>query len=79
MTLVKKVNWTTAVRTSAPHRATRTRRAAHMRARPAVRPTIETGPIRVDRTYLAELRDWGILAGVSLAGWLVAAIVFGAV
>jgi lysozyme family protein len=79
MTLSKKVNWTTALKTGAPHRATRTRRSPHRRAAAAARPAVQTGPIRVERTQLAELRDWGILAGVSLAGWMVAAVAIGLV
>jgi len=85
MTLSPKVNRTTAVRTSAPHRAKPTRRSVHRRsglqrrAAAAARPTIQTGPIIVDRALLVELRDWTILAGVSLAGCMVAAIAIGAV
>jgi hypothetical protein len=48
-------------------------RAVHRRAVAAATPAIQ---ITVEREQLAELRDWGIFAGVSLAGWLAAAITF---
>ena len=35
--------------------------------------------ITVDDALVTEARDWAILAGVSLAGWLVAAIALGVV
>jgi len=69
MALSKKMNWTTALRTSARHRTTRT----------SARPAAQTRSLRIERSHLAELRDWGILAGVSLAGWITAAIAIGTV
>jgi len=83
----KKMNRTTATKTGVRHRAatksgvrrstaTPAARAFHRRAVAAATPAIQ---ITVEREQLAELRDWGIFAGVSLAGWLAAAIVFGVV
>lgn len=69
MTLSKKTNWAPALRTSVRDRTVRT----------SARPATQTRSLRIDHSHLTELRDWGILAGVSLAGWITAAIAFGIV
>jgi hypothetical protein len=69
MTLSKKTNWAPALRMSVRDRTVRT----------SARPVTQTRSLRIDHSHLAELRDWGILAGVSLAGWITAAIAFGIV
>jgi len=78
MTLSQKTRSTT-LKTGVPHRrATKpTRRALHRRAGTAARPAIQNDSIVINRAQLVELRDWTILAGASLVGWLVAAIAIG--
>ena len=83
----KMMNRMTATRTGVRHRtatksgvrrstATPAGRAFHRRAVAAAPPAVQ---ITVEREQLAEICDWGIFAGVSLAGWLAAAITFGVV
>jgi hypothetical protein len=93
MTLTKTTKRTATARTSGPHRTRATRRSVHRsqepgarsqersRTRAATRPAVQAYSItvRIDRAQLTEARDWTILAGVSLVGWLTAAIVFGVV
>ena len=55
------------------------RRFFHRRAAAAGRPAIEAGSISVDRRLFGEVRDWAILAGVSLAACASAAIAIGVV
>ena len=78
MTLSQRTKSTT-LKTGVPHRrATKpTGRALHKRATATARPAIQNDSIVINRAQLAELRDWGILAGASLAGWMVAAIAIG--
>jgi len=93
MTLTKNAKRTASARTSGPHRTRTTRRSVHRsqepgvrsqersRTRAATRTAVQADSITItiDRTQLAEARDWTIFASVSLAGWLTAAIVFGVV
>jgi hypothetical protein len=91
MTLTMKAKRTAMARTSGPHRTRATRRSLHGRAgavhpsrasqrgRTAGRGAIHDYVITVDGALLTEARDWTVFAGVSLAGWLTAAIVFGIV
>ena len=78
MTLSQKTT-TTTLKAGGPHRrATKpTRRTLHKRAAAAARPAIQNDSIVINRAQLVELRDWTILAGASLAGWMVAAIAIG--
>jgi hypothetical protein len=82
----------TATQSGVRHRtAPPRRRTFHRRTVAPAPPATQTGPItvgtdpataiilRVDRMQLAELRDWGILVGASLAGWIATAIAFGVV
>jgi hypothetical protein len=77
--LSQEMSGTTRLRTSGPRRAAPTRRSVHRRAAPTPRPAIQTGSISVDRGLLGEVRDWAILAGVSLAGWASVAVAIGVV
>jgi len=78
MTLSQKTT-TTTFRAGVPHRrATKpTGRALHRRAGAVARPAVQNDSIVINGAQLAELRDWTILAGASLAGWMVAAIAIG--
>ena len=73
MTLSKKTNWAPALRTSVRDRT--------MRMSP--RPRTQTRSIavwnRVNYRLVEEIGDWMLLAGVSLVGWIAAAIAFGIV
>jgi hypothetical protein len=79
MTTATKEKRTQKTRTSGPHRTRPTRRSVHRREQLATRPTVQAGPITVDRAFLTEARDWTVLAGASLAGYLTFAIAIGAV
>ena len=83
MTLTKTTKRTAAARTSGPHRTKPTRRSIHRSQEPGARSQVGASArqalITVDGALLTEARDWAIFAGVSLVGWLAAAIVFGVV
>lgn len=79
MTLTRTAKWTATARTSAPHRTKpATGRSVHRLTNTATGSTTRDALITVD-ALLTEARDWTILIGVSLLGWLVAAIAFGVV
>jgi hypothetical protein len=42
-------------------------------------PVLESGAVGVERSAVAEARDWAILAGMSAAGWLTVALAIGAI
>jgi hypothetical protein len=88
MTLTKTTKRTATARTSGAHRTRTTRRSVHRRQEPRRREraaaaqngaSARPAMITVDGELLTEARDWAVLAGVSLAGWLAAAIAFGVV
>jgi len=80
MTLSQKTRSTT-LKTGVPHRrgTKPTRRALHRRAGAVAKPAVQNDSIVINGAQLAELRDWTILAGASLAGWMVAATAIGVV
>ena len=86
-TLTMNGKRTATERTGAPHRTKPTRRSVHRQTRAAGRATTSdavitverNGLITIDNALLTEARNWSILVGVSLLGWLVAAIAFGVV
>ena len=87
MTRTMNTKRTATTRTGAPHRTRPTRRSVHSRTAAATGPTTRDALITVDRDFsitvdtalLKEVRDWTILVGVSLLGWLIAATAFGVV
>ena len=87
MTLTKTAKRTTTKRASGPHRVKPTRRAVHRnkeqgtRSKESGEPTVaaQNAAITVHPAFLAEVRDWTALAGVSLAAYLTAAIAIGVV
>ena len=79
MTLTNTAKRTGTTRTSGAHRTKPTRRSVHRREPAPTRVDALDGAITIDRAFLAEVRDWTVLAGVSLAAWLTAAIAIGAV
>ena len=71
MALLKKVNWGATLRTSA------LRRAMPVRARSRTDTPSFVSRYRIEPRLLEEIGDWALLAGVSLVGWIAAAIAFG--
>ena len=73
MALLKKMNWGATLRTSA------LRRAMPVRTRSRTDTPSTVSRYRIEPRLLDEIGDWLLLAGVSLVGWLAAAIAFGIV
>jgi hypothetical protein len=73
MALSKKVNWSAALKTST------LRRAIPSRTRPRTDTPSIVSRYRIEPRLLEEIGDWLLLAGVSLVGWIAAAIAFGIV
>jgi hypothetical protein len=89
MTLTTKTKRTQTTRagalqrgTSGAHQTKPTRRVVHRSQEQGARsqgPAAQNAAIIIDDAFLAEVRDWTVLAGASLAAWMVAAIAVGAV
>jgi hypothetical protein len=89
MTTMTKTKVTQTTRKSAAHRTKPSRRSVHRshergagsqeRTAAATRVEALGGAISVHPAFLREVRDWTVLAGASLVGWLTAAIAFGVV
>jgi hypothetical protein len=87
MTPTTNTRRTQTTRTSGPHRTKPTRRAVHRSQEQGTRNKESGEPrvaaqgafITVNDALFAEVRDWTVLIGASLTGWLVAAIAVGAV
>jgi hypothetical protein len=71
MALLKRMNWGATLRTSA------LRRALDVRTRSRTDAPSIVSRYRIEPRLLEEIGDWLLLAGVSLVGWLAAAIAFG--